>query len=72
MRAVINGVEYEPVDTEIKEGMDVSCRECDIFKARIPKAMTQYPLCYEKGNTKVRESCYNKATKNIKRIWKKV
>ena len=70
----IAGVEYEPVDTPIQKGMDVSCRECDIYKAKVPRSMAEFPLCYEvgKGGGNARQSCYAKAVRGIKRIWKKV
>lgn len=72
MRVTIDGVEYKPVDTPIQKGMDVSCRECDIYKAKVPRSMAEYPLCYEvgKGGGKARQSCYGKAVRGIKRIWK--
>lgn len=74
MRVIIDGVEYEPVDTEIQKGMDVGCRECDIFKTKIPKSMSEYPLCYEvgKGGGNARQSCCGKARMGVKRIWKRV
>ena len=50
MRVTINGIEYESVDAQIVDGMDVSCRECDIFKAKIPKSVIEYPLCCEPGS----------------------
>lgn len=72
MRVTINGVEYESVDTQIVEGMDVSCRDCDIFKAKIPRSPAEFPLCYERGGGKARKTCYNMACRGYKRIWKKV
>lgn len=72
MRVTINGIEYQSVDTQIIEGMDVSCRECDIFKARPPRSMMEYPLCYESGSGKARQSCYFHACRGIKRIFKKI
>lgn len=72
MRVTINGIEYESVDTKIVDGMDVSCRDCDIFKAKILKSLAEYPLCYETGSGKARMTCYSLACKGIKRIWKKV
>lgn len=73
MRVTINGIEYESVDAQIVDGMDVSCRECDIFKAKIPKSVIEYPLCCEPGSGgggKARQSCYAKASRGIKRIFK--
>lgn len=63
MRVVIYGIEYESVDIPIVDGMDVSCRECDIFKAKIPKSMIEYPLCCEprSGGGNARQSCFAKA-----------
>jgi len=71
-RITINGVDYEPVDTQIIQGMDISCRGCDIFKAKIPRSPRGYPLCCEKGNTGARDSCYRLACRGIKRVWIKV
>lgn len=68
----INGVTYEPVDTPIKEGMDISCKQCDIYKAREPKSITQQPLCYESGNKKALQSCYKMSTLGVHRIWKTI
>lgn len=74
MRVTIDGIEYESVDTQIMEDTDVSCRDCDIFKAKIPRSPIEYPLCYEvgKGGGNARQSCCAKAARGIKRIWKKV
>jgi hypothetical protein len=72
MKITINGIEYESVDTQIVEGMDVSCRDCDIFKAKIPRSPVEFPLCYERGGRKARQTCYNMACRGYKRIWKKV
>lgn len=72
MRITINGIEYESVDTQIVEGMDIGCKDCDIFKAKIPRSPAVLPLCFERGNEKTRQSCYNMACRGYKRIWKKV
>lgn len=72
MRVTINGIEYESVDTQIIEGMDVSCRDCDIYKAKIPRSPVELPLCYERGGGKARLTCYKMACRGYKRIWKKV
>ena len=40
MRIKINGIKYKAVDTKIQEGMDVSCRDCDISirqEFRVPR-----------------------------------
>lgn len=74
MRVKINGIEYEPVDTQIIEGMDISCRDCDIYKAKVPRSMIEYPLCYERGSGggNARQSCYAQARRGYKRTWKRV
>lgn len=72
MRVTINGVEYESVDTQIVEGMDVSCRDCDIYKTKIPRSPAELPLCYERGVGKTRLTCYKMACRGYKRIWKRV
>ena len=72
MRVAINGVEYESVDAQIVDGMDVSCKDCDIFTAKIPRSPAELPLCFERGNGKTRQSCHNMACRGYKRIWKKV
>ena len=71
-RITIDGIEYEAVDTKIKDGLIPTCSQCDIFKARPPYNMSNYPLCYEYGNGKARISCTRQIKKNIHRIWKKV
>ena len=38
MRITIDGIEYKSVDTKIQEGMDIGCRDCDIYTARIPRS----------------------------------
>lgn len=68
----IDGVEYVPVDTPIVSRMDESCKECDIFKARKPLTMVQYPLCIENENKKVHTECCRLLNKGIHRIYKKV
>ena len=62
----INGIEYIPVDTPMED----CCANCDIYKARPPQHMTQYPLCCDEENIKVNQSCCFQAAKGIKRIWK--
>lgn len=69
---IINGVKYKAVDTPIEEGTDFTCRECDIFKAKIPLSMIEFPLCCREGNKKVQESCRAMISKHIKRLWKRV
>lgn len=72
MRITINGIEYESVDTQIVEGMDIGCKDCDIFKAKIPKSPAELPLCFERGNGKTRQSCHTMACRGYKRIFKKI
>ena len=72
MRITINGIEYEAVDTQIVAGMDIGCKACDIFKAKIPRSPAVLRLCYERGNGKTRQSCHTMACRGYKRIWKKV
>ena len=72
MIVTIDGVKYESVDTPITEGMDISCKECDIFKARIPKSLIDVPLCYERTNGIIKQSCYAKAKMGIKRNFKRM
>lgn len=72
MTVEINGVKYEPVDTEIKDDTDWSCRECDIYQARVPRSMAQFPLCHDKGNKRILISCCSQIKKGIRRIWRKV
>ena len=69
---IINGVKYKAVDTPIEEDTDFTCRECDIFKAKIPLSMIEFPLCCREGNKKVQESCRGMMSKHIKRLWKRV
>ena len=66
---VIHGVKYKAVDTKRK---DFTCKDCDIYKAKIPQNMVQLPLCCEDKYQKVNESCCEKFEKGIKRIWKKI
>ena len=74
MKVTIDGIEYESADTQIIEGMDVSCRDCDIYKAKIPKSPIEYPLCFEpgRGGSTARHSCYAMAVRGYKRIFKKI
>lgn len=71
LEITINGVTYEAVDTPITDDTDVSCRDCDIFKAKVPKSITSIPLCCEVGNSRARLSCCNQLAKRIKRTWKR-
>lgn len=64
---VIHGVKYKAVDTKRK---DFTCKDCDIYKAKIPQNMMQLPLCLEYKS--VNKSCCEQFEKGIKRIWKKV
>ena len=66
---VIHGVKYQAVDSKSKS---VTCKDCDIYKAKIPQSMMQLPLCCEKKYQKVNESCCKKFEKGIKRIWKRI
>jgi hypothetical protein len=64
---MINGIKYIAVDEEPKEG-NFSCKDCDIFKAQVPKNRMQIPLCVE---NEVNEYCYELECRGIRRIWKK-
>ena len=66
---IIHGIKYIPVDTPL-EDTDQTCKDCDIFKARPPQHMCQQPLCCDKENLKVNQSCCSQFEKGIKRIWK--
>lgn len=68
---VIRGVKYKAVDSK-REVIDFTCKDCDIYKAKIPKSMMQLPLCYKEEYKKVNDSCCEQSEKGIKRIWKKV
>ena len=72
MRITIDGVEYKSVDTKIQEGMDIGCRDCDIYKARIPRSPGELLLCFEPGVCKARLSCCSRAAEGYQRIFKKV
>ena len=72
MRITIDGIEYKAVDSKIKEGMDIGCRDCDIYKARIPRSPGELPLCFEPGVCKARLSCRSRAAEGYQRIFKKV
>lgn len=67
---VILGIKYKAVDS--KQDKQVTCKDCDIYKARIPQSMRMLPLCLEDEYIKVNESCCEQFGKRIKRIWKKV
>jgi hypothetical protein len=68
----IDGVEYVPVDTPIILGMDVSCKECDIFKARETLTMSESPLCMDEGYEYVHDKCCDLYNNGILRTYKKV
>ena len=68
---VINGIEYEAIDRSLLF-CDITCGGCDIYQAKIPQSMMQFPLCCEEEYIKVNESCREQFAKGIKRIWKKV
>ena len=72
MRVKINGIEYESVDTQFMEGMDVSCHDCDIYKAKVPRSPGELPLCWHPGGGKARQGCYTAAIRGYKRTWKEV
>ena len=72
MRVKINGIEYESVDTQFMEGMDVSCHDCDIYKAKVPRSPAELPLCWHPGGGKARQGCYTAAIRGYKRTWKEV
>lgn len=67
---IIDGIKYVAVDEKFKEG-DFSCRDCDIYKAKVPQNMGQLPLCCEDEYCQVNESCCEQNYNGIKRIWKK-
>lgn len=69
----IDGIKYVAVDEKINGNLDLdfSCRDCDIYKARVPQNMAQLPLCFEDEYCKVNESCCEQDCNGIKRIWKK-
>lgn len=67
---VIHGIKYKAVDSKRKR-VGFTCKECDIYKARIPYSMRILPLCLEEEYIKVNESCCEQFDKGIKRIWKK-
>ena len=68
---VIHGVKYQAVDSNTKSKY-LTCKNCDIYKAKIPKNMGQLPLCCEDKYQKVNKSCCKQFDKGIKRIWKRV
>lgn len=68
---VIHGIKYKAVDSK-REQVGFTCKECDIYKARIPQSMRFLPLCLEDEYIKVNESCCEQFEKGVKRIWKKV
>lgn len=72
MNITINGVEYEPVDTPITDGMFTHCKDCDIYKARPPKKPSEYPLCDTEGNSKAQRECSAQFVRGIHRIYKRV
>ena len=71
---VIHGIKYKAVDSkqDKQEIENFTCKDCDIYKARIPKSMRILPLCFEDEYIKVKDSCCEQFEKGIKRIWKKV
>ena len=64
MEVVIDDTKYYSVSAENK----TNCEDCDIFKARKPKYMTDYPLCYiyTLNNHKIVDYCRSKRI-----IWQK-
>lgn len=69
---LIDGIKYIAVDEKFNEALNSLCRDCDIYKARIPQNLAQLPLCFEDEYFQANESCYEQACKGIKRIWKKI
>lgn len=41
---VIHGIKYKAVDSKRKR-IYFTCKDCDIYKAKIPQSMMQLPLC---------------------------
>lgn len=68
---VINGIKYVAVDTPLTDD-GFGCRDCDIYKAKIPQSMMQLPLCCEDEYQRVNDSCCEQLERGISRIWKKV
>lgn len=52
----------------VKAPNKINCEDCDIFKAKEPKYMTDYPLCYiySLNNHKIVDYCRSKRI-----IWKR-
>lgn len=68
---VIHGIKYQAVDIP-SEKCDESCRDCDIYKARIPQHAFMPPLCCEDKYKRVNDSCSTQFEKGVNRKWKKV
>lgn len=66
---VIHGVKYQAEDSKRKD-IDLTCKDCDIYKAKIPQHLGQMPLCCEDEYLKVNKSCCEQFDKGIKRIWR--
>lgn len=52
---IINGVQYKAVDIAM-EGGEYTCKDCDIYKERIPQNMMQVPLCMDEENESVKQN----------------
>ena len=68
---VIHGIKYQAVDERLGD-CNFTCKDCDIYKAKIPQNMVQLPLCCVDKYIIVNKSCCKQYEKGIKRIWKKV
>lgn len=68
---VIHGIKYQAVDKPAEE-CNLTCKDCDIYKAKPPQHAFMYPLCCEEKYKKLNESCCEQFEKGINRKWKKV
>ena len=68
---VFHGIKYKAVDSK-RERDDFTCKDCDIYKAKIPQNVGQLPLYLEDEYKKVNDSCCEQFEKGLKRIWKRV
>ena len=67
---VIHGIKYKAVDIP-SEFCDETCKDCDIYKAKIPQHAFMLPLCCEDEYKRVNKSCCSQFKKGINRKWKK-
>ncbi len=67
---VIHGVKYKAIDKPLKKS-NATCKDCDIYKAKIPQHSFMLPLCCEDRYIKVNKSCCIQFEKGINRKWKK-